>query len=219
MIKKLLDYQKGMEVIGNFQKHFRDLRKQRFLETFSLNSSSQLRILDLGGIPASSFCSDLEQCEVTYLNLLEPSQVRVHLLENHRYIKADAREIPFPNSYFDLIYSNSLLEHVGDFVQQEKVANEIRRVGKAYWIQTPYKHFPIEPHYNFPFFQYLPQKYKVFVHDRWRYSWVKLYNMDYEEIHLLDLKQIQDLFPETDFYYEKFGLLIKSIVAIKCEDN
>lgn len=214
MPKQLFGNKKSMEVIRSVQKHFRDARKQRFLATFSLSSSSQLRILDLGGLPASSFCSDLEQCEVTYLNLLKPAQVSDRLHQNHRYIQADARNIPFPDGYFDLVYSNSLLEHVGDFEQQIKVAKEIKRLGKAYWIQTPYKHFPIEPHYNFPFFQYLPQGMKLFVHDRWHYSWLKFYAMPYEEIYLLDMQQMRDLFPEASFYYERFGFLVKSIVAM-----
>ncbi|MBD2021138.1 class I SAM-dependent methyltransferase [Leptolyngbya sp. FACHB-36] len=174
-----------------------------------------MRILDVGGVPWSSFCSDLTHCEVTYLNVVDSEKIAPRLKPNQRYIQADARDIPIASSQFDLVFSNSVIEHVGDFESQMQVANEVRRVGNAYWIQTPYKHFPIEPHYNFPLCQYFPRSMQHWVYKSWRYSWYKKYSLPYEEIFLLDKRQMQQLFPDAQFYYERVGFLTKSITAIK----
>lgn len=203
-----------MKLIAAIAQKFRNQRKQKFLETFAIDSGSHLKILDLGGTPWSSFCSDLQHCQVTYLNLYSPENVQL-AQANHQYICADARSIPFPDAYFDIVFSNSLIEHVGNFADQAQVAREIQRVGKSYWVQTPYKHFPIEPHYNFPGFQYLPESVKHWVHHVWPFSWVKKYGSAYEDIFLLDRIQMQTLFPEAEFYNEKVGFLVKSITAIQ----
>jgi len=52
---------------------------------------------------------------------------------------------------FDLVFSNSVIEHVGDFERMRQFVHEARRVAKSYWIQTPSKWFPIEPHCGMPF--------------------------------------------------------------------
>jgi ubiquinone/menaquinone biosynthesis C-methylase UbiE len=180
---------------------------------FGLQTAGK-KILDLGGMPWSSFCKDLAHCEVTYLNLYPVEFAAPKLPHvNHHYVCANACQIPFSDRYFDIVFSNSLIEHVGDFAAQTQVAREIYRVGQSYWIQTPYKHFPIEPHYNFPFYQYLPQLLRKVVHDTWGFSWSKKYGLPYEEIFLLDRQQMQQLFSDAHFYEEKLFFLTKSLTA------
>jgi 2-polyprenyl-3-methyl-5-hydroxy-6-metoxy-1,4-benzoquinol methylase len=67
----------------------------------------------------------------------------------------------FQNDEFDIVFSNSVIEHVGSYEEQNLMASEVRRVGKRYFIQTPNLFFPIEPHFLFPFFQFLPLDYRV----------------------------------------------------------
>ena len=75
-------------------------------------------------------------------------------IKDFKYVIGDACNLDMLSSKsFDIIYSNSVIEHVGR-ERQKEFANEIMRVGKKYWVQTPYKHFPVEPHFVFPFFQY-----------------------------------------------------------------
>lgn len=52
----------------------------------------------------------------------------------------------FQDNEFDAVFSNSVIEHVGDYEAQRQMANEIMRVGKRYFVQTPNFYFPIEPH-------------------------------------------------------------------------
>src|SRR6185437_11417705 len=72
------------------------------------------------------------------------------------FVLGDATCLPFPSSVFDLVFSNSMVEHLPTWDHQKCCADEIRRVGSRYWIQVPNRHFPIDPHYIIPFFQYLP---------------------------------------------------------------
>ena len=72
----------------------------------------------------------------------------------------DARQLPFADASFDLIYSNSVIEHVGDLRRQQAMVREIERVAAAgIYLQTPNKNFVIDPHFAripLPFFQWLP---------------------------------------------------------------
>src|SRR5437773_7652080 len=36
------------------------------------------------------------------------------------------------------------IEHVGDAERQRRFANEIARVGRAYWVETPNRWFPVD---------------------------------------------------------------------------
>ncbi|HYN82703.1 MAG TPA: class I SAM-dependent methyltransferase [Gemmatimonadaceae bacterium] len=96
----------------------------------------------------------------------DPANIRVTLLNTQhqkvsssRFLSAvgDARFIPqFATGSFDVVFSSSVIEHVGDYATQRRMADEIQRVGKRYFVQTPNKRFPLEPHFLFPWFQYLP---------------------------------------------------------------
>ena len=70
-------------------------------------------------------------------------------------------QLPFENASFDWVFSNAVIEHVGGWDQQRQFASEIRRVArKGYFIGTPNRYFPIDPHTLLPFFQFLPPNYQ-----------------------------------------------------------
>ncbi|MEM2045934.1 MAG: class I SAM-dependent methyltransferase, partial [Candidatus Bathyarchaeia archaeon] len=58
------------------------------------------------------------------------------------WIIGDARCMPFKDKSFDVVFSNSVIEHVGNYDDQKMCAEEIRRVGKCYFVQTPNFYFP-----------------------------------------------------------------------------
>lgn len=63
----------------------------------------------------------------------------------------DVRELPWPDKYFDAVYSNAVIEHVGDFENQRKMAAEVMRVGKQWFVTTPNRWYPFEFHLRLPF--------------------------------------------------------------------
>jgi hypothetical protein len=143
----------------------RAIRRHRFLEW--MRPRPGMRILDIGG--QQSTWTDLDvPCRVTVVNLSGPDRIGPCL-----WVQGNALRLPFADSSFDVVFSNSVIEHVGDYRQQERFAHEVQRVGSRYWIQAPNRRFPIEPHFLFPWFQYLPVGLRVLVGKHWPFSWSK----------------------------------------------
>ncbi len=63
---------------------------------------------------------------------------------------------PFADKQFGIVWSNAVLEHVGDWGKQGEFLREIRRVGRHAFITTPNRNFPIEVHTRTPFLHFLP---------------------------------------------------------------
>jgi hypothetical protein len=122
---------------------------------------------------------------------------------------------------FDIVFSNSVIEHLFTRENQAKMAKEIRRIGKNYFVQTPNLHFPLEAHWRFPFFQFLPFGVRVYLTQHFnlgRFPKVKdkeLARKRVAEIRLLSKKQMKRLFPDGECYNEKFLYLTKSITMYK----
>lgn len=187
-----------------------------FFNTFSKNEP--IRILDLGGTSyfwKNSSIPDLPRISITLLNLhLESSQ---H--PNINAVKGDATQlVDFEPKEFDLVFSNSVIEHLYTLENQQKMADEIRRVGKYHFIQTPNKHFPVEAHYALPFAQYMPKKWVHFILTRTKLSRLQKWKTEdakqyLEEIRLITEPELRDLFPKSLIYQEKLMGLVKSISA------
>lgn len=58
---------------------------------------------------------------------------------------------------YDIAFSNSVIEHVGDLPAQQAFAREMMRVGGRIWVQTPAYECPIEPHFLAPFIHWFPK--------------------------------------------------------------
>ena len=116
-----------------------------------------LRILDVGGTEdfwQSMGFGDRDDMWVTLLNVTAVATSSPQFVS----IAGDARDLSqFKRREFDVVFSNSVIEHVGDFADQKRMADEVQRVGKRYFVQTPNRYFPIEPHFLFPCFQFLPE--------------------------------------------------------------
>jgi hypothetical protein len=199
------------------------LRRKRFapLGNFIRNSNSKVKILDIGG--TVDFWKNLKlenslKIEVTLLNLQKeevPSPI-------FRSLVGDAMNLEqFNDREFDIIFSNSTIEHLGDYENQKKAASEITRVGKGYYIQTPNLNFPIEPHFLFPLFQFFPLKLKLYFLLRFNLGWIPRQNSEEEalallnSIRLLNKCDLRKLFPDANILQEKVFFLTKSFVAYK----
>ncbi len=199
---------------------FRARRLKKFERLFfrNFNPEKPTRILDVGGTDSfwkHSQVPNIPGVTITLLNLhLEKT---AH--PNIRVLRGDATAMPeFEDKKFDLVFSNSVIEHLYTFENQGKMADEIQRVGKHHFIQTPNKYFPIEAHYAIPFAQYLPKGLLFFLLTKTRLSrmtkWKKQDAQQYlDEIRLLDEKAMKTLFPGSKILKEKTLGLTKSLTA------
>jgi SAM-dependent methyltransferase len=123
-----------------------------------------------------------------------------------RFVQGDARALPFEPGSFEIAYSNSLVEHL-DPADRPRFAAEIRRVAGRYWVQTPNRYFPIEPHVLLPGFQFLPEAARRRL---WRLG---MPGTPYEPIELLGAAELRELFPDAVILLERVAGLTKSLIA------
>jgi hypothetical protein len=195
-------------------------RRKRFAFFQSLLSQVQppIHILDIGGTEVYWQTMGLEgnhQVSITLLNLTKQDLT----LPNVTSVVGDARNLKFGDNHFDVVFSNSVIEHVGDYADQTKMANEVRRVGKRYFVQTPNKSFPLEPHFLFPFFQFLPVPLRITLLRNFNMGWFPRTSDPVrareivEEIRLLSKSEFLKLFPRARLYEEKVFAMTKSFAA------
>lgn len=146
--------------------------------------------------------------EVVVVNLI-PEDIEVPEGVRLEVMAADGRRLPFESGSFDWVFSNAVIEHVGGWEDQRRFAGEIRRVAsRGYFVTTPNRYFPLEPHTLLPFYQFLPVRLQRRVAP---YS--PGYLRQYEEINLLSSAQMRNLFPEAHIISLGFPLLGNSVVA------
>jgi hypothetical protein len=122
---------------------------------------------------------------------------------------------------FDLVHSNSVVEHVGTWRDMQAFAANVRRLAPRYYVQTPNYWFGYEPHFRFPGFQYLPERARVELLMRFPLGFFRRIDdraeaQDIVDHHrLLSARQMRSLFPDAAISHEKVLGLNKSIVAIR----
>src|SRR5690625_5617822 len=137
-----------------------------FLKNLSVKQAT--RILHGGGTSQSWKGTGLEK-NVTLLNLHQPK--KGDLEAGLACVKGNALDMNmYKKNEFDVVYSNSVIEHVGNRKNQLLFADEVQRVGKSYWVQSPNKYFQVEPHFLFPFFHFITDYMKIVIAIQWPYS-------------------------------------------------
>jgi SAM-dependent methyltransferase len=124
----------------------------------------------------------------------------------------DGTKLEFADEQFGAVFSSSTIEHVPQELQADFAA-EIRRVGRRYFVQTPNRYFPIEPHYQFPLFQFLPHRVQRALNNRFSLGWRK--KGEWEEINLLSARDLRRLFPDAEIHRERVFGLTKSLMAVR----
>jgi hypothetical protein len=189
-----------------------------FQEYFKVTSNT--RILDVGGTWLNWSYISINP-RLTILNL----SISANKNDAVDWIIADCKYLPFKEGSFDIVYSNSLVEHLGDIHNQIAFASECMRVGFSYYIQTPNKWFPIEPHFLTPVIHWLPkgtQKRLVRNFSIWGLltrPTQERCNAWLDDICFLDQKDMGNLFPDAELWYERVVGLKKSIIAVKLPDH
>ncbi len=183
------------------------------------------RILDVGGtylywkMVPESFLETMN-IEIVLLNLS-----RVDLpAEASRFssIAGDACDLKgMADNEFDLVHSNSVIEHVGSWENMRRMASEMSRVSRAIYLQTPYFWFPVEPHFLMPVLHWLPMSLRCKLAMRMSMgNWPKANTLDealaaQHSAVLLDKRMLQELFPDCSISFEYFVGFPKSLIAVR----
>jgi len=179
---------------------------------------ADMSVVDLGG--TADFWASVPT-RPSSLTLINPVAVPDPRLDWAEVITGDACVPPeaLSGRRFDLVYSNSTIEHVGGHARRQLFAGVAHRLGDHMWIQTPYRYFPIEPHFVFPWFQHLPLAARLAVAARWPLMPPQFPTEPGEireevmSIELLSVTDLVDYFPEAEIRYERVAGLVKSLIA------
>lgn len=110
-----------------------------------------------------------------------------------KLIFGDGRNLPFGDNAFDIVFSNAVLEHVGNYQEQKKFIDEICRVGRRIFITTPNRWFPVDFHTLIPLVHWLPQKIRSYIYQKMgKKFWANPNNLN-----LLGRRELLDLFPKN----------------------
>jgi len=187
--------------------------------------SSETRILDIGGTPD---CWQLLPVRPRVV-LLNTPRAKEDLGGAEGWVAGDGRALPFRDGAFDLVFSNSVIEHVGDPASQQAFAREVARVGRSFWVQTPNRWFPVEQHLFTPLVHWLPRSWQrllvprvnlwsrlVPVTDDRRRFYIEHYLSD---IRLLGASDLKALFPGARLIRERLLGVTKSLIALSARSE
>lgn len=207
-------------IYGVIAPHFRKRRFAMFQEAIAPTTSDL--ILDVGGFPDTWIQQPPvgKRIDVTNLTRTEfdPASAPAHSITTNA---GDGTALEHADQSYDIVFSNSVVEHVGDFDAQRRFAGEVRRIGGKVWVQTPAKEFFFEPHFLAPFIHWLPIERR---HRLARFTpWALITKPSTEqiaatvdEIRLLTFEEMTELFPDCEIRREKvLGFFTKSFIAIR----
>jgi SAM-dependent methyltransferase len=199
-------------------RRFRIARMARFQRLLQIDENT--RILDVGGTPGNWSLLAVRP-QVTILNLPRAIEARGSLT----WIFADGCQLPFRDKSFDVVFSNSVIEHLGDPLRHEHYARDIARVGIRYFVQTPNRWFPVESHLLTPLIHFLPRRWQKAMIEKFTiWEWIarpgpaeRAFYLEHylRDIQLLDGRAMRRLFPDARLIRERFLGLTKSLIAVR----
>lgn len=200
-----------------------------------LGITPDTRILDLGGGDGGHLASIIpDHTNVTVADILPDDLARARDVYGFKTIQLSAEsfgDLPLANGEYDVVFCSSVIEHVtgpkaemialddqAEFRAkawdvQRRFADELRRVAKRYFVQTPYRYFPIECHSWMPIFvDDLPRPTQRTLMRAVAPFWPADVQPDWN---LLNRYQMARLFPDAEIEEEKALGFLKSMIAIR----
>jgi hypothetical protein len=191
-----------------------------------------IRVLDAGG--RAEYWNMLspavaDRVHVTILNyspeLADYSeQTAGHIF--YENVNGDACVMPqYADGAFHLVHSNSVIEHVGSYSRMIAFADEVRRVGRAYYVQTPNFWFPIDPHNAVPLLHWLPDVVRFALETRFNLGLQRrtdfagaVDRIDHRR--MVSRAMMRALFPDARHSAERFALVFKkSLIASRLAED
>lgn len=191
-----------------FQMPLRKFFRKRRFRDFQSRYGSCRTILDIGG---EHYTWEIigRKAGLTLLNVRLPENTG-----GYCYVAGSGCELPFPDHSFDLAFSNSVIEHVGDEAAQFRFAREMMRVGRRIYCQTPSRIFPIDPHLSAFFLHWLPRSWLKPGLLRWftLNGWLWRHGYEYD-VTWISKRKLRQMFPGCEIRTERFLLLPKSYIV------
>ena len=223
------------QVFMNASRHARGRRAAIFRNRFPW-IGPETRILDVGSGHGANIARVLDGFGVTPANVYVADMSAAAVARAHErfgftpVVLDESGPLPFDDLSFDLVFCSSVIEHVTipkseiwgatddqrfnsrARAHQRQFAADLRRVARAYFVQTPNRLFPIESHTWLPLVGYLPRRLLVPTLRVTNRVWVKQTAPDWR---LLRRDEMADLFPDAEIVAEKVCGLAKSWMAIR----
>jgi SAM-dependent methyltransferase len=199
------------------------LARTRIYEKFmdKMRPHAATTILDIGAsdyeVPEANLLQKLYPFpgNITCATVGDPSHI-AKLHPNVTVVPIEAgKALPFPDNYFDVSYSNAVLEHVGDRARRQLFLRESVRVAKSLFIVIPNRWFPVEHHTAVPLLHYAPPLFRALLSKSKAKHWADPAMLDF-----LGKRQLLDEWPTDlpcpEILYDglRCGLLSSNIVII-----
>jgi len=194
------------------------LRAERFrqFEKWLAPLPRPLRILDLGGTNEYWELRGWAGRDDIQIVAVNP-EAEEQRYDNIQMLSGEATNLEeFADRSFDVVFSNSVIEHLFTFENQRRMASEVQRVGKCFWVQSPNFWFPLEPHFDVPGWHWMPVNLRVALIKRWKFGTMgpctdpKRAREVVEEVRLLTKGELQEIFPGATMVPQRFIGLVKS---------
>jgi SAM-dependent methyltransferase len=180
-----------------FAHRARERRHLRFRELCPIDATAKVLDVGCGNLGLRALATDLDVTGV---------DISPRPAYPGPFVQADATEhLPFEDNAFDLVYANSVIEHIAP-QRREAFAAEVRRVGRGWYVQTPARSFPLEPHALLPGAHWLPRQLR-------RIYWRLGAAGHWEDISLLGREEMEHLFGPAQA--ERYLGLTKSWICVR----
>lgn len=201
--------------------------RRRKLALFNdlMKPTESMRILDVGAQVARPGAQDVQFID-SYPWKHRISAINIQPDHVHRvkacYPEVDAKvgdacQLPWEDKCFDIVYSNAVIEHVGSSVNQRRMAEEIMRVGRRWFVTTPNRWYPFEFHLRLPFVTWLPfQGYRGFSR-LIRYNHVQrryVLGGGPTEVRLLSASDLREYFPSSRIVKQRVTFMAETLIVV-----
>jgi SAM-dependent methyltransferase len=209
-----------------FSKLSRISRAQK-LELFNrvISPTKEMKLLDVGAQIDPNGNGDRQLIDVypwkNNISVVNISAEHISTIKK-RYpeieaVIGDACELPWPDKSFDVVYSNAVIEHLGSFERQKKMAAEIMRVGKQWFVTTPNRWFPFEFHMRLPLVTWLPGNGYLRVGNIISYNHIRgkyMTGAKRSDLRLMSAGELGKCFPGSNIIKQRVTFMAETLVAV-----
>jgi len=212
-----------MGIFDRFSRVSRGRKIKLFFD--QMKPSATDKVLDVGGQVETGNSSSLQLADVfpykNNISIVNISPEHIKLISKV-YPMMDARvgdacNLPWPDNHFDIVYSNAVIEHVGNFEKQKKMASEIMRVAKRWFVTTPNRWYPFEFHLRLPFVTWLPFHGYLLAGRLIRYDHIaRRYMVGCPKAHLrlMTAGELKKCFPNSQIVRQRVTFMPETLIAI-----